>query len=332
MLKKIIISVLALLTVAVPAFAIIMDGTTAAYRSVPVSAEANGVLKILNAQPGMVVAEGDLIGATEITNVYADRDGTISILEVEEGDTVSGEVLKLSPLRRYTIYCTAEEAYEEPENQLVHLGNTVYISCTKDGSHRGIGIVTKINDEEYRVETIGGELYVGEVVYLYRSNSFLKKDRIGIGTVIATLEETYEASGRITRIDVEQGEFVQRGELLFSYVSDRASDIIVPVSGIITEVDVMRGDGVSYGQTVAKIVPFEAICIVVEPDESDIARVDYDAIVTFTMKNDPMETTYTGKILQSSGLSNGENYKVYIHPDQPIKFIGLSVEVDLPMR
>lgn len=332
MLKKIMISMIAVLAITMPAFALLMEGTTAAYRSVSVTAEANGVLKDFTAQSGMIVSEGDFIGSTDVTNVYADQDGTVSLLQVKEGDTVSGEVLKLSPTRLYTIYCTSEEAYEDPGNQLIRLGSTVYIKCTKDGSHRGIGVVTRIDNAEYRVETIGGELYVGETVYLYRSDSFLKADRIGIGTVIATPEEAYEAVGRITRIDVEKEEYVQRGELLFSYVSDRGSGIFAPVSGIITEVNVMRGDSVSYGQTVAKIVPFENVCVMVEPDEEDIARIDYDAAVTFTLSNDPAETVYTGTILRSSGISEGDNYRIYIRPDRPIEYIGLSVEADVPIR
>ena len=57
-------------------------------------------------------------------------------------EQVSGEELQLAPMNPYVIYCTVDEAYQSADATLVHSGETVYIKCTHDGSHRAVGVVT----------------------------------------------------------------------------------------------------------------------------------------------------------------------------------------------
>ena len=75
---------------------------------------------------------------------------------------MDGTVLEISPTSRYTVYCTVDGAYGDPETELVHTGEQLYLRCTANGTHRAVGVVTSIDGAEIELPTaleLGGSVY-----------------------------------------------------------------------------------------------------------------------------------------------------------------------------
>lgn len=95
----------------------------------------------------------------------------------------------------------------------------VYISCTADGAHTAEGIITAASGTSYTVETTSGELLMEETVYIYRDEALTASSRLGRGTVSRTAETAVSGTGSIVKLHVQDGETVQRGQLLFETVT-----------------------------------------------------------------------------------------------------------------
>ena len=195
--KILLAGVLAVCMLTSAALAEVYQGTVAASSEIQVAAASDGILEALNAEAGSTVSKGDVLGALRTTRVFASQDGTVASIRLLEGEEADGTVMEIYPVERYQIYCTVDKAYQSAESTLVRPGERVYIKCTYNGTHRGVGIITQIDGDEYRVLAIGGELYVGETVYLYRDEDFSTKQRVGIGTVVTNDTEIYEAEGKL---------------------------------------------------------------------------------------------------------------------------------------
>lgn len=326
MFKKLTALALALLLGAT-ALAEVYEGTTAATGTVSVVSEASGTLASVEAQVGARVACGDVLMQLSGTPAFASQDGTVSLVTAWEGDAVDGEVLQIAPLERYQIYCTVDKAYQSAESTLVHSGETVYVKCTSDGSHRAVGVVTLIEGEEYRVLTLGGALYVGETVYLYRDSDFTAAQRVGIGTVVSSDTESYSGSGTLTRLCVDAGDTVERGQLLYEV---GGGAVAAPVSGIVTAVNVQTGDAVEDGQVVAEIAPDDAVCVEISVDESEAARIAVGDAAQIHFADDAEDVTWPGVVADISRLAEFGAYTVTIEPrtQRPLS-LGMSAEVRL---
>ena len=141
MLKKLTALLLTLLLPAA-ALAEVYEGTTAATDTVTVRSEAVGTVEALDATAGQRVTAGDALATLSPTRTFAAQDGTVSLVEVKEGEDADGTVLEIAPVERYQVYCTVSKAYQSAASTLIHSGETVYIRCTSDGTHRAVGIVT----------------------------------------------------------------------------------------------------------------------------------------------------------------------------------------------
>ena len=289
------------------------------------TAEASGTAQALPAPAGSRMAEGDALLTLRGERTFAAQDGSVSLLYACEGEDVDGAVLELSPLECYQIYCTVDKAYQSAESTLIHSGETVYIRCTSDGTHRAVGVVTRVEDEEYRVATLGGELYVGETVYLYRDGDFTTSQRVGIGTVVANDTQAYSASGALTRLCVREGDVVERGQLLYKI---GGGSVDAPEAGIITAVDVHPGDAVEEGQTVAQLVPEDQVCVQIQACEADAARIRPGMAAELTLPDG--ETTLSGTVLDCAWAAEDGSYTVRIRPEAGALLpLGLSVTVRL---
>lgn len=323
MLKRSITLLFAALWLAVPALAEVYQGETEALSRVAVIAETEGTVSGTACAEGQCVPDGQTICTLRPEKVFSETDGTVSIVYAGVGDSVSGTVLEILPEEKYTVYCTVDKAYDSAAAKLVHSGETVYLRCTKDGSHRGVGIVTQIDGKEYTVLTIGGEFYVGETVYLFRSADFAAAGRIGIGTVTVTDTLVYEAKGELTRLRVAEGDSVERGQLLYE---TGGGDIASPAGGIVTSLSVRSGDAVSEGQTIAEIVPFDEVCAVIRVDEKAAAAIapGDGAVLAFGGREDE---TVLGTVIDVSRIPESGTYAVRIRPDDTGRVIPLGMSV-----
>ena len=325
--KILLAGVLAVCMLTSTALAEVYEGTVAAASEIQVTASSEGVLEALNAEVGSTVSEGDVLGSLRTTHVFATQDGTVASIQCYEGEEADGTVMEIYPVERYQIYCTVDKAYQSAESTLVHSGERVYIKCTSNGTHRGVGIITQIDGDEYRVLAIGGELYVGETVYLYRDEDFSTKQRIGIGTVVTNDTEIYEAEGKIVRMHVEEGEYVERGELLYELAGGN-TEILAPESGMITETAVRQGDRIEAEQTVLTLVPEGQFCIEIYVDETSAAQLTEGETVEITYPSDDQERIRNGVIEEISRIAEENNYRVKILPEstEGLK-LGLTAEV-----
>ena len=324
MKKKLTILLLALM-LAASALAEAYEGTTAPLSTAVVTAGASGIVQALDAEVGSHVNAGDGMASMKPERAFAARDGSVSLVNAGEGGKIDGTLLELMPLERYMIHCTVDKAYQSAESTLVHSGETVYVRCTTDGSHRAVGVLTQIEGAEYQVVTLGGELYLGEAVYLYRSDAFTASQRIGIGTVVSNDTQGYEASGTVSRLLVDEGDTVERGQLLYEV---NGGTVDAPVSGIVTSVSVKAGEAVEEGQAVAEIVPDGRVCVEIQVGEGEASKFSKGQRVTLTQTYDAEEKAFGGTVVGSAWLAEDALYTVRILPDAGMQLpLGMSVTV-----
>ena len=327
------------------------NGVVVAGETLPVAALFGGKVAEIKVRAGDLIHKGDEIAQIATTLNYAPLEGTITGIYAAEGDDAGsigeryGAVLYIEPTNRYTIAATTEKAYNKSENKYVHLGETVYLSCTSDGTHRGTGLVSALTDTGYNVEVTGGDFYMGETVGIYRESSYAAESRIGRGTVGRTAPVAVKGTGSILKMHVENGDFVERGELLFETVDGvldglYAPDCVIasPLSGVVASVDVTAGAAVSKGDSVVKIYPSDSMQIEISVPEEDLTELKEGQAVDIEFYWDIDETkTYTGTITSISHLSEkaaeGErsdktSYKAYVTftPDENVR-LGMSVIV-----
>lgn len=324
MLKRCAALLLALICLGGAALAEVYEGQTAALSRVPVLAEQDGDVEAVAVLAGQRVTEGEPLVRLRAEKTFAAQDGTVCLVNAEVGDDVSGDVLELAPVERYTVYCTVDKAYQSAESTLIHSGETVYAKCTADGTHRAVGVITQVDGGEYRVLTIGGELYVGETVYLYRDADFTAAERVGIGTVLASDTQAYEAEGTLTLLRVSEGDAVERGQLLYAI---GGGEINAPVGGIVASVSCQPGDAVHENQAIAEIVPDGEVGVEIRVDETDVAKIQIGSAARLTFAGQEDEDAVSGTVVEISAIADSGEYAVRIRPDTDAALpLGLTVE------
>ena len=327
MLKRWCVLLAALFSFSSVALAEYYEGKTAALSTVTVCAEADGKIEAVRVLEGQRVAAGEALFRLRSERTFSSQDGTVSLVNADVGDSVGGAVLEIMPKERYTVYCTVDKAYQSAAATLVHSGETVYVKCTTDGSHRAVGVVTQIDGAEYRVLTLGGELYLGETVYLYRDGDFTAAQRVGIGTVVVSDTQTYEASGTLTRLLVAAGDEVERGQLLFEV---NGGEIPAPLGGIITALSCRAGDSVGKDQAVAELVPDGEIGVEVQVDEADAAQIAVGDAALLTLAGQEDENAIEGTVTEISAIAKSDKYTVRIRPETDMALpLGMGVGVRL---
>ena len=329
MLKKSLSLLAALALATSPALAEIYSGTTVASRTTALVSESGGVLEELSLLPGQAVKAGEIVGSTRAERVYSAWDGVVALCHAEAGDRVDGAVLELAPTSRYTVYCTVDGAYSAPETELVHIGEQLYLCCTTNGTHKAVGVVTSIDGSEYQVEVIGGELYVGETVNLYRDADFSAAQRVGVGTAVVAEPIEYSASGTLIELCVQEGEEVERGELLFTYAQAASTQLVSPTDGLVSSVLAAPGDLLQSGQSVAELVHPNDVRIEVQLSAADAAQIEIGSVAAYIRADDPDETLRSAIVEGVSAIAEGEGYVALLVPEDADLPLGLRVEVQI---
>ena len=302
------------------------NGTVTALETAYVTAPAEGFADGLKLETGAFVTEGETAGSIRAEKVFAPFDGTVTVVTAAEGDRVSGEVLEISPVSLYTVTCTVSDIAETPENALIHIGETLYIRCTADGSHRAEAVVTAVSGAEFTAETVAGELYVGETVYLYRDTAYAADSRVGKGTVTAHDPLTVSAEGVIRRLRVQSGDRVERGQWLFSVASSDESDIRIPASGIVTEVKASAGEKVKEEQGLAEIAVSCAIRAEVSADDAGLFEKGQTwAYIRGDDPHEEMHSCTVSRILADTGDASAT--VEFVPEDETLMPIGMGVTI-----
>ena len=316
-----------MLMIAVPALAEVYTGTTVAYHTAHITADAGGILEEIYIRPGSAVREGEVIARLRTTKVFASQNGTVARIHAKEGKETEGTVLEIAPVSRYTIHCTSEEAYDSISSNLVHCGETLYMKCTNNGTHQGRGRVYSIDNETYMMEATAGEFYVGETVYIYRDPEYAYKKLVGVGTVVSSASEVYESEGRIAAIHVSEGEYVEKGELLYEVIDGEGTEIIAPADGIITSCEAEIGANIEKNQSIASAAAYADICIAVPLTDDQIAQVSIGDSAALNYSCHDEDRLIPGTVTAISGTKQDESYMAYILPEEAPVQLGMTVEV-----
>ena len=308
---------------------IALSGTVAAREAAAVTANIGGSVEKVFVRAGDRVEAGDVVATVALTGVYAPADGTVRGIMAEAGDSAGETVLSIAPMSKYTVTADISDAYDSAANKHVTVGETVYMECSRDGSHVAVGRVVKAEGSAYTVEVTGGELYMEETVYIYRDEDHSSSARIGSGTVSRTAELAVSGTGRVAELYVSEGERVERGQLLFTCVeADTVEDALLggeirsTASGVVASVAAQAGQQAAVGSTVLTVYPTEGFCVERSVEEADLAAVnvgdsvrlsfDFDAEGALTCEGTVTEISYLGESTET-----GTVYTAWVDLDPP---------------
>ena len=344
------------------------QGRVIAGETVAIAAPFGGVVDKVHVRLGDPLEVGDPVASLETTRVYAAADGTVSGIFAQEGDDTEGivsrygAVLYLEPVNRYTVSASTEKAYNSSATKYVHIGEKVYLSCTKDGSHTGTAVVTGVAEgggsgqddasssegyTSFTLEVTGGDFYMGETVGIFRDSGFDSKSRIGRGTIRQNAAIPVKGSGSVLRMHVSEGETVERGQLLFETVTGTLdglyavdSDVVSGVKGLVASVDTAPGSAVEKGSKLITVYPegsFQIEVLVNELDLNDIhegdavaVEFDWDVEGRLRLNGTVASISHVNAASGESGAasSSGAEYSAYIDFDAADEVrLGMSVVV-----
>ena len=331
-MKRFLAILLTLALLGAPALAeLALDGSVVSGGSETVRAPFGGIVERILVRAGDLVNLGEPVASIVTTRVYAPQDGTVASVCAEPGDSAEGviarygAVLYIEPVSRYIVQASTEKAYNSSATKYVHIGEKVYLSCTKDGSHRGTARVTKLEaaDEEgvtkYTLEVTGGDFYIGETVGAFRSADYASISRIGRGTIGQAEAIAVAGEGSILKLHVAPGDSVERGQLLFETVTGAldglyAGDSAVAsnVSGIVASVDAKAGTAAEKDASLITVYPFDKLQIEARVNVLDLYAVhEGDAVeIEFDLDPDSLRR-YDGVIESISYLTSGEENQTY---------------------
>ena len=296
-------------------------GTVAAKSTSEIYAPIGGTVESVSVVAGQQVRAGDVLATLATTKVYAEEGGVITGLFAQIGDsadTVSqryGAVMYIEGESVYTISASTDNAYNTTANKFVHVGEEVLLSCYSDGSHSGTGVITAIEGTDYTVEVISGEFLIGETVNVYRGETATSTARIGRGALNRKNPTAVTASGSIVSLAVQDGDTVQRGDLLFEtlegsfdglYMS--GTDILASADGVLAQVNLTQGDRLEKGSVAAVLYPEGAMQIQAQISEANLGFVQVGDPVEIELNwNSDAEVRYTGTIAMISAIADSSS-------------------------
>lgn len=262
------------------------EGKVTGGDAVSVLAPFGGIVEEMAVRAGDRIEQGDLIAKLATTREFAPVEGTVAGVFGQPGDNTEsvseryGAVLFIEPLHKYTVSADTSKAYNSNQNRVIHTGEVVYLTCTSDGTHKGTGLVTKVEGSSYTIEVTSGEFYLEESVTVYRQADYDAKSRIGRGTVSNTAAVAVKGTGSILKMHVQSGDKVERGQLLFESVSGTLDGLYAPgneirseAAGIVASVDSAMGASVEKGGKLITYYPSDSMRIEIAVTEADLAYV-----------------------------------------------------------
>lgn len=298
-------------------------GSVAADTTTDVLMPADGTLSSFSLEVGQTVRAGDAAGQIRETKVFSPADGAVAAIHLDTGDTADGTVLEIAPVSQYMLTCTSDSYAKTPEAALIHSGEQVYVRCTADGTHRATARVTTVDGTSFNAEATGGELYVGETVFIYRQPGFAQDSLIGKGTVTTHDTLSVEGTGVLLSLRVAVGDRVERGQWLFSTASSEQTAVIVPADGVVTAVSVRPGDTVREDQAAATLAT--GLCLRAEVSADDAPRFAKGGVWYYTRNDDPHETHHPCVVTRVLTNENDASAVIVLAPEEADLPLGLGI-------
>lgn len=301
------------------------EGRVVPGETISIMAPYGGTVASVNLRTGAPIQVGDTIATMKTTKILASEDGTVRGLFAQPGDNAEKNILYLMPISKYIIEATISTAHESAQSKYVTIGEKVYIKCAPDGSHKAEGIITSVKGSDYVVQTTAGELYMEEKVYIYRTDDYKSEDRLGSGNVNRTDAIGVSGNGSLLKIHVEDGEEVERGQLLFECVEGELDALVATgdviqstADGVIAQVNVSAGQKISKGDVLLTVYQTQSYQIEFSITEEELPYISVgDAAQIYFNWNDEASIPYPGVVTDLSyvgeSTEDGEvAYKGYI--------------------
>ena len=326
-----------------------LEGKVVPAASVPVYAAIGGTVSEVIAQVGQEVAPGDALYSLKTGKVYAQAAGTVTGVFGEPGDDAAqvaqryGAVMYLEEASVFSVSASTDNAYNATENKFVHVGETVYLQCRSSQDRKGEGTVTGVEGTGYTVKVTAGSFMPGDSVDVFRDEAHTSSRRIGRGTVSRATPVAVKGSGSVLKIHVQNGDFVERGEVLFEtvegvldglYAPD--NQVLSPTKGIVSSIDKNSGESLAKGDTLLKLVPSDSLRVEFLVQEADVFTLQVGQKVRMELYWDTEQGRYyEGEVTRishiqetttDSSTTDRKSYKAYasITPDERIR-VGMSV-------
>ena len=325
-----------------------LSGEVVAGETRTLRAPFGGVLSDFTVKPGDSVQENTPLFVLETSKVYAPFDGIIGSVNAKEGDDTAflleryGAVLWLRPSGKFTIQTTTRSAYDEPENKVIYVGETVYLRGDSEDKRTGSGFISKADEAGFTVEVTEGDLVLSENVSIFRSSDFSAASRIGKGRTVLNADAPVQAEGSIFAMHVKQGDSVKRGDLLFETVLGAldlpfaaSKRLSLPYDAVVSAIKVVQGDMVSKGAVMAELIPLENLQMAVTVPQEDLGLIHVGDAVAIEWEGSFADMPDEGTVLSIShqrneGGSDAE-YTAYISlPENTDIRLGMNASIAIP--
>lgn len=326
-MKRVVLLMLLCLTLPWARAEIQLDGTVTCAPGIAQEAAMGGAVAEVYVQPGDYVRAGDPVAKLEPARVYAPCDGTVEALFAlsgESADTATsryGGAMALLPESLYTIYASSEYAYDSVRTSHVVPGQEVYLKCTRDGSHRGVGVVTQTDGDLIWIDATAGSFHNGETVYVYMDSGYKSRDRVARGTVEASVIRNVAATGAVWRLYVNQGDFVEKGQLLMETLTqlpdggDAFTEALLTAQaeGYVATVSVQPGGAVQRGAAMLTYCPADDLRVTARAGEFDVNSISIGdpALVTAELSEETLSLVGTVSAISYLPGTNTEGETTY---------------------
>ena len=313
-----------------PLCALAEDAQTAAVSNVTANAVAesenvykitapySGVLLPFDLESGDQVAAGDTLFSLDTVKVYAPVDGIVQAVFADPGDlcedvtALYGMIACIERALPQVADASTSGAYNDEENRLIHVGETVYFYQTSDKDNEGEGRVTAVNGSDYTVELTAGDFENGDSIKIYRDEKMGTKSCIGSGTIERAADVAVNGTGRVLSCAVQPGQSVRKGQLLFELSGqDAEANVTASHAGAVElAAGASSGQQVYKGQLLASIHDLSAMNVVAEVDEIDLERVHVGDTLTVVFDCYPQEEV-SGTVKSISLIGNAKQNATY---------------------
>ena len=269
-----------------------------------VKAPATGDLEPFFLRAGDAVSQGDILFSIEAENVYAEVDGTVAAVYAPAGSNADaaveryGAAIVIERADRYEIKTNTSTGHKSEKNRNLYVGTEVFLRST-DLKYFADGIITEVNGRNFTVAVIGGDLQFTKDVRIYTSDSYESTAVLARASLSHVPPVAVTASGTILATNVQKGDSVKAGDLLFTYVPDvlepalrgKADALTVKADEalVVTTMNVTQGDSVQKGQVLCTAYTMGDYQLQGEVDEGDLSRIAVGDTMKVTFEELGME-------------------------------------------
>ena len=324
-----------------------------AYRStITVTAPFGGNMEDYSLRAGDVIAKGDPLFSLSTVKVYAPFSGTVRGLQAQAGDEAAyivekyGALLTIEPEGKFTVSANTNNAYKSSTNDNVNRylneGETVYLRSSDDNDRVGVGVITAVDGRKFTVEVKQSNLIMDDTVSIYRDTAYSNTQKLAsYATVKKEAATKITAEGSVLSCAVQEGQTIQRGDLLFEMVTGTldgltgaSSTVVSPVDGVLVSLPKAAGAAVQQNDVLATLYAADDLWVEFDVDESDLDTVKAGSAAKVTLDALSDWDTLTGTVVSVAALNNNADgdakYTAYVTLDKPENLrAGMNVSVFL---